>query len=458
MTDRRPILALLATLAIAGCGASTPAPTAPASFPAQTYPPAPAGALALADPAADPGTVRAPGAETRAQVAAFIDRLKVRPDDLAALLGLGAAATQLARETADPAEYTRAEQALERALELEPDSPDALIGLGMVAAAKHDFAGALTLGEAALAVAPRSARAWGVIADARTELGRYDEAKAAVQAMVDARPDLGSYARVSYQRELHGDLAGAIDAMESAVTAGGPATENTAYLRVVLGNLWFLAGDLDRAAAAYQSALERSPGYAFAVAGRARVAAARGDLDAAVEGWTSATASVPLPELLTGLGEAQEAAGRTADAEATYRLVRDIQGLFAANGVAVDLELALFEADHGDPARAVELARAAYAGTPNIKAADALAWALYQAGELDEARAKAEEALRLGSLEPSYAYHAGMIAAAQGDLPAARRWLARSLERNPAWSPLHAPRAAAALAELGGLAIAEVTR
>jgi hypothetical protein len=31
----------------------------------------------------------------------------------------------------------------------------------------------------------------------------------------------------------------------------------------------------------------------------------------------------------------------------------------------------------------------------------------------------------------------------------ARYWLGQSLARNPMWSPLHAPRAAAALAELG---------
>lgn len=450
MTHRRPILTLLATLAIAGCGTSTPAPTAPVPSPVLGRSPA----LAVGDP----GRTRTQGADSRAQVAAFVDRLAVRPDDVAALLGLGAAATQLARETADPTESTRAQEAFSRVRTLQPDNLDALIGLGLVAAARHDFDGALALGRAALEVAPRSARAWGVLADALTELGRYDEAKAAVQAMVDLRPDLASYARVSYQRELHGDLDGAITAMAAAITAGGPATENTAYLRVMLGNLWYLAGDLDRSAAAYEGALERSPGYAFAVAGVARVAAARGDLDAAIDGWAAAAATVPLPELLVGLGEAQEAAGRTAEADATYQLVRDIHGLFAAEGVAVDLELALFEADHGDPALAVELARAAYAATPNVKAADALAWALYRAGALDEARGKAEESLRLGSLEPSYAYHAGMIAAAQGDEAAARRWLAQSLERNPAWSPLHAPRAAAALETLGRPAMAEGSR
>ena len=227
-----------------------------------------------------------------------------------------------------------------------------------------------------------------MLGDALVELGRYDEALAAVQRMVDLRPDLGSYARVSYQRELHGDLPGAITAMEEAVLAGGPAVENTEYLRVVLGNLWFLAGDLDHAAAAYAASLERSPGYVFALAGLARVAAARGDLDAAIAGWQAAADRVPFPEFLVGLGEAQEATGRTEDAAATYQLVRDIQALFAANGVSVDLDLALFEADHGEAADAVALGRAAYAATPNVKAADALGWALYRAGQLDEARAQ----------------------------------------------------------------------
>jgi tetratricopeptide (TPR) repeat protein len=186
----------------------------------------------------------------------------------------------------------------------------------------------------------------------------------------------------------------------------------------------------------------------YALAGQARVDSARGNLDQGIELLGQATAAVPFPELLIALGETQEAAGRTDDAQATYRLVRDIEGLFRANGVNTDLDMALFEADHGDATRAVELARAAYQATPNVKAADALGWALYRSGDLDDARQRAEEALRLGSLEPSYRYHAGVIAAAQGDQGQARTWLAQSLERNVGWSPLNAPRAAAALGEV----------
>ena len=41
--------------------------------------------------------------------------------------------------------------------------------------------------------------------------------------MIDRRPNLAGYARVSYVRELRGDLPGAVEAMRLAVAAGGPA-------------------------------------------------------------------------------------------------------------------------------------------------------------------------------------------------------------------------------------------
>ena len=55
---------------------------------------------------------------------------------------------------------------------------------------------------------PRSRSA--VTVDALVELGRYDEAATALQRMVDLKPNLAAYARVSYFRELHGDLDGAL--------------------------------------------------------------------------------------------------------------------------------------------------------------------------------------------------------------------------------------------------------
>src|SRR5437016_72791 len=73
--------------------------------------------------------------------------------------------------------------------------------------------------------------AYGVVGDAYTELGRYEEAVAAFQRMVDTRPDQTSFARVSYARELHGDLPGAIEAMQSAVDTAPPGTEASEWTR-----------------------------------------------------------------------------------------------------------------------------------------------------------------------------------------------------------------------------------
>ncbi|MET0823011.1 MAG: hypothetical protein ABWY79_01520, partial [Solirubrobacterales bacterium] len=123
--------------------------------------------------------------------------------------------------------------------------------------------------------------------------------------------------------------------------------------------------------------------------------------------------------------------------------------LLQDSGVNVDVELALFEADHGDPARAVELARAAWRAAPGVRSADALSWALRSAGEGRAALASSREAMRLGSADPTFLYHAGVIAADAGRTGLARRYLTEVVARTPAFSPFHGPRAQAALEGLG---------
>lgn len=360
---------------------------------------------------------------------------------------LGAAYLQKARETGDPAYYERAGQALDAALGLDPEHIDALVGKGALALARHRFAEALALGERARGLAPGVARVYGVIADAQTELGLYDEAAATIQTMVDIRPDLASYSRAAYARELRGDLDGAIEAMDLAVRAGGPTRENSEWTRVQLGNLFFARGDLDGAEAQYQRSLAMLPDYVYALGGLARVRAARGDTDGAAELYRRAIARAPLPELVIGLGETLEAAGRAGEAAEQYELARAMQRLLAAGGVDSDLELARFEADHGDPAAALALARAAYERRPSIVAADTLAWALERTGAHDEARRYAEEALRLGTQDALMLFHAGVIARSQGDESTARAYLARALELNPHFSPIYAPAARETIGE-----------
>lgn len=160
--------------------------------------------------------------------------LRTAPNDATAMAALAAAYLQKVREAGDPAYYPKAEGLLGSALKLRPDDGEALVQMGALSLGRHRFRDALDWGRRAVALDPYGVRALGVAGDAEVELGRYDEAFATFQRMVDLRPDLSSYARVSYARELTGDGDGAIEAMRAAIAAGGPAPENVAYTQVLL--------------------------------------------------------------------------------------------------------------------------------------------------------------------------------------------------------------------------------
>lgn len=361
---------------------------------------------------------------------------------------LGEAYLQKGRETGDPGYYSRAEALFQRARRIAPRDADALIGLGTLALARHDFRRALDLARRARRLAPDTLRSYAVLVDAQVELGRYRVAARSLQRMVDAKPNLSAYARVSYFRELRGDLSGAVEAMRLAVSAGGGSAESTAYVQTLLGTLEFTRGRLGAAREAYGAALARLPGYVPAQAGMARVDAASGRLGRAVGRYAKVTERLPLPEYVVAQGEAELARGDRRGARERFELVEAERRLLSAAGVNTDVEFALFEADHGDRARGVELGRRAWSAAPSVRSADALGWALTRAGKPEAGLRMARRALALGSRDPFFLVHAGLTARAAGRPGLARRWLRRSLADNPRFSPLWAPRARRALRSL----------
>ena len=377
------------------------------------------------------GALAAPGATTDAQIAALEREAAANPDDVATYATLGNAFLQKARESGDPGYYGRAQTAFQQGQRRNPQDAGTLTGLGALALARHDFEGGLRYGLRARAAAPEVVRPLGVIVDAQIELGRYDAAARTLQRMIDLKPNLASYSRVSYFRELQGDLAGAVEAMRLAASAGGDAPENFAYVQTLLGNLELERGRPAAASRAYRLALARYAGYAPAQAGLARVAAASGRLGDAIGRYRAVVARLPLPEYVIALGETELAAGRVAAARRDFALVAAEQRIQRANGVDVDVEIALFEANHGDPQRAVVLARRARANAPSVRSADALGWALTRAGRPAAGLEWAQRALALGSADPAFLYHAGMSARAAGRADLARRWLEQSLARTP---------------------------
>ena len=387
----------------------------------------------------------APGGDLPATAAALQERLRRLPRDWRAWSSLGAVYLRQASTTADPAFYGKAEQAFDQSLQEHPEGNDAaLVGQAALAAARHDFTAARDLAERAIAINDHSATAHGVLTDALIELGDYEEAFTTLQRMLDLRPGVPAYSRASYSFELRGDFAAARAAMEEALrVAADPA--DAAFAHRYLGELAFDQGDLDEAERQFSAGLRRMPSYTPLLAGRARVAAARGEVDVALAEWNEVVQRLPEPAYLTELGDLYASLGHDQEAESQYAVVRVIEQLFVAAGADLDLEQALFAADHGDPAGALEAAERAWLRRRSVHAADAYAWALHVNGRSVEARPVAQQAQRLGTRNALFDYHRGMIEMAVGDLPAARRSLTSALDLNPHFSVLHAPRAQAAL-------------
>ncbi len=378
-------------------------------------------------------------------------RLQRNPNDIAAYAQLGLGLLQQVRESGDTTLYGRAQKALDEAIKRDGQHIDALVGQGVLALALHDFTAALDWADKAWALNPFRAEILGIKVDGLVELGRYDEAVETLQKMVDLRPDMNSYSRISYVRELNGDVDGAIEAMSMAVESTPVGTESWLWTLTHLGHLYFNKGDLTAAESIYGQVLQMSSDYAYAHAGLARIESSRGETDKAIERLQPVAERMPLPEFLTLLGELYEITDDKKLANEQYELVDVIQQLNADAGMNVDLELALFNANHSkDTANTVKQARAAYSERPTIYAADALAWALYKDGKFEEAHKYSAESLKLTTRDAMLHFHAGMIAAALGNKEAAKTSLQTALEINPNFSLLYASEAKEMLAKMGG--------
>jgi tetratricopeptide (TPR) repeat protein len=149
---------------------------------------------------------------------------------------------------------------------------------------------------------------------------------------------------------------------------------------------------------------------------------------------------VPLPQYVTLLGDLDRALGRTRAARREYALIGVIEKLLAANGVRNDLDIALFDVDHGHRlGHALALARRGYQERPSIFGDDVLAWALARNGRCGEALEYSRRALRLGTEDPVKLFHRGAIAACLGDRATARVFYRRALALNPRFSLVWAP-------------------
>lgn len=229
----------------------------------------------------------------------------------------------------------------------------------------HDFADALETAEQAVAINPYNAQIYGALVDANVEMGRYETAVAMADKMVAIRPDLRSYARVSYLREIHGDIDGAIAAMKLAVEAGYPGYEQTAWTRLTLGNLYERYGDLEQAKLQYKIVLSERESYPFAIGALADLAIEQGEYEKAEQLLEQACAIIPEFGFYASLARVYKATGREDAFEETLEELWVMLKEDTDSGHNMDMEYAeLYSELAEDQEKALAYAKKAYDKRP----------------------------------------------------------------------------------------------
>ncbi|MFD0007032.1 tetratricopeptide repeat protein [Streptomyces sp. NPDC127178] len=451
---RRVLMAAVAGCAVLG-GVLVLLPWGPSGTRAPAPAPAP-GAQALA-------AVTAGVPAALPDLAVLIDErerhLQAHPGDARSWAVLGAAYVEQGRRTAEPEYYPKAEKALRTSLKVRDPNAEALAGMAALANARRDFGAARTWGEAALKADRKRWTTYPALIDAYTGLGDHKAAKRTLDRLLDLRSGPAVQARAAAVYRDRGWREDAAVALSDAAAAAEAPAERAAYLERA-GQLAWERGDLDVALRHFQAAVRLDPDQRAALAGQGRTLAALGRTTEALNAYRAALAKQPLPEYALELGELYEALGMGQAARVQYDLLRERTARAAAGGVDDELVLGHFEADHGDPASAVQRLRTEWRRQPGVAVADALGWALYRAGEAEEAlkfARLANDKKRGGGVRSAlYVYHQGMIELELRMPGAARRHLQEALRINPHFSPTRVPLAEATLRELGEPSVEDV--
>ncbi|MDX1908762.1 MAG: hypothetical protein SF053_17125 [Bacteroidia bacterium] len=298
---------------------------------------------------------------------------------------------------------------------------------------QHQFTEALETGRQALALNSYNALIYGALVDANVELGDYPAAISMADKMTSIRPDIRSYARVSYLREIHGDLPGAIEAMQMAAAAGFPGYEDAAWCKLQLGGLYEKQGDLSRAEATYQAILTERPAYPFALGALAGIRIKQTQYREAEQLLRQAGNIIPevgfyqqLAALYLETDRAEAAAALT---DSVLQMLRDDE----ASGHRMNLEFAEVYLDlKGDAETALTYAMQEYALRPNnVDVNRMMAMIHLKRGDAAAAAPYLAVAARTGSRMPELLCLQGIYQAQTGNLAEGKKLIRAAFSADP---------------------------
>jgi tetratricopeptide (TPR) repeat protein len=378
--------------------------------------------------------------DTKKAIEGLLAAINANPENYKAKLSLAQAYIQEARVTGNHGYYDKAAlDLLDDVLQNEPKNFDALCCKATVLLSQHHFSDALIVANKALPLNPNSAFIYGLMCDANVELGNYPEAVKMCDKMISVRPDIRSYARVSYLREIHGDLPGAIEACKLAVAAGYPGLEQSEWTRMILAHLYENTGHIDSAEYQYRTALNDRPSYAFAIAGLGRIEKAKGNYKLAIACYEKAKKDIVEYSFSDELTDLYVLNNETEKSKQSAQEVVDMLSPLAnanesssSHGHYADKELAYAYLKLNDPENALKHAMLEYDRRPdNIDVCEAVAWVNYVKGNYVQANTMINKALRTNCQNPVLLCHAGLIKIKAGEKEKGIKLITKALSNNP---------------------------
>ena len=369
--------------------------------------------------------------------ASLLNKIKQNENDSRSWNALAALFLQEARITGNFGYYNKAVmECVNKVLEKEPSNFEALSFKTTVLLSKHQFAEALIVANQLKEKYPYNAYVYGMLTDANVELGNYKEAVEAADKMISIRPDIRSYSRIAYLREIHGDIPGAISAMKLAVDAGAPGDENTEWCRVQMGKLYEQSGQLKEAEMEYRIALNNRENFAHALTGLARIASAQKDYSKALALYQQADSISSDHTIKEGIAEVYSLMDQPAkEKEMALKILEHMKEI--AEDGNEDLELAHAYMGIEDFDKALVHAMIEYNRRPNnIEANETVALVYYKKAKYAKALSFIETALKTNCKNPELLCNAAMMYAKAGDKMKAKMYLKEALKNNPLISTL----------------------
>jgi tetratricopeptide (TPR) repeat protein len=370
------------------------------------------------------------------EIAFHQQRIQQQPTAGLERASLASSYLKMARATGDSSWYLLAEQTAQQSLsQLSVNNYGAILVLAKIAAAKHDFPAAKSL----LKQIPPQSESLALLTTIQLAVGDSPTAQQTANALVQRVPTMGNYALKALAAVARGQDQAAIQDFKAAIAAEeSDEAGSSAWIRTLLGRLYYKRGQLQQADELYRSALQILPQYPPALLNSAELAVRKWQsnpketqhLQRATEIYrqfflTNQQAPTVYDHVaLRGLARIQRLQGETTQANKTWeravaRLRSDLNGFGHRRELA---QLLMERGQEKDLTEALALMQAEIKTRQDPETWDTLAAAYLRLKQLPDAEKAMQTALKSGIRDAGIADRAAAISSARGDTAQAKKY------------------------------------